>query len=278
MGGADTSKLTTFSVRKPGSTLSKVAKLRMSKPAPTSNTTANAISVITSALRVRCAARRPLELRTLSLSICPISTPAEWNAGTSPNSRPVSTAIATEKASTRPSIATFSRRGKPLGPNATIASTIHAASAPPMIAPASERRTLSVTSWRTIRPRPAPSAVRTAISVSRPAARTSSRLATLAHAMRSTNVTAPNIVSSVPRTSPTSDRCSSSAVPPKFAFDFGNSCFSRAPTAAMSRFAAVSDTPGRRRAIAVMKCAPRFEGSLIHDSMTNGTQTSGVDG
>ena len=62
------------------------------------------------------------------------------------------------------------------------------AEAPPAIA----RSALSVSSWRTSRPRPAPSAARTAISGCRapPFAR-ACRFATFAQAMSSTNPTAP---------------------------------------------------------------------------------------
>ena len=51
-----------------------------------------------------------------------------------------------------------------------------------------------------MRPRPAPIAARIAISRRRPVARTSSRLATFAHAMSSTKLTAPSRTSSVGRT------------------------------------------------------------------------------
>ena len=68
--------------------------------------------------------------------------------------------------------------------------------------PARESNTLSVSNWRTMRPRPAPIAARMANSRLRPVARTSSRLATLAHAISSTSPTAPSIVSSELRASP----------------------------------------------------------------------------
>ena len=170
----------------------------------------------------------------------------------------------------------FSRRGSPRGPNATIASTAHAASAPPTAAPRAEISRLSVMSCRMMRPRPAPSAVRTAISVSRDDARTSSRFATFAHAMSSTNPTAPNIVYKQPRDvaddaipeGPAPFRRTSRSIR-------GYSFCSRSPTLDMSRFAASTVTPGRSRAIAEMKCAPRFSGSVIHGSNTNGIQRSG---
>ena len=67
--------------------------------------------------------------------------------------------------------------------------------ATPSGAAASAISTLSVSSWRTMRPRPAPSAERTAISRCRTVALDSSRFATLAHAISSsTRLTAPIIV------------------------------------------------------------------------------------
>ena len=62
-------------------------------------------------------------------------------------------------------------------------------------------RMLSVSNCRTMRPRPAPSAARTAISRCRAVARASSRFATFAHAISSTSVTAPIIVNTMRRTS-----------------------------------------------------------------------------
>ena len=62
----------------------------------------------------------------------------------------------------------------------------HGRTAVPRPPPHSASTTLSVSSWRTIRPRPAPSAVRTAISRARAAPRASSRFATLPHAISST--------------------------------------------------------------------------------------------
>ena len=62
--------------------------------------------------------------------------------------------------------------------------------------------TLSVSSCRTIRPRPAPMAARTDISRARAVARASNRLATFAHAISRTSVTAPMAVSVTSVTSP----------------------------------------------------------------------------
>ena len=84
----------------------------------------------------------------------------------------------------------------------------------PSTPPASESSTLSVSSCRMMRPRPAPIAARTAISRLRPVARTSSRFATFAHAMSSTRPTAPSRIHSVVWTSRTISFCSSSTLNP----------------------------------------------------------------
>ena len=68
--------------------------------------------------------------------------------------------------------------------------------------PARDSNTLSVSNWRTMRARPAPSAERIANSRLRTVARTSSRLATLAQEISSTSPTAPSIISSELRASP----------------------------------------------------------------------------
>ena len=70
----------------------------------------------------------------------------------------------------------------------------------PAAPPASDSTTLSVSSWRTIRARLAPSADRMAISRWRTLARTSSRLATFAHAISRTKLTAPARIQSEDRT------------------------------------------------------------------------------
>ena len=112
------------------------------------------------------------------------------------------------------STATASSRGIPCGLSDTRNATPHTASSSPSAPPASERITHSVSSWRTSRPRPAPSAARTAISDSRAAARASSRLATLAQAMSSTKPTAPSRTSTERRMSPTIASCSGYVVMP----------------------------------------------------------------
>ena len=83
--------------------------------------------------------------------------------------------------------------------NATSRSRPAAASAKPRAPPKSASSVLSVSSWRTSRPRPAPSAARIASSRLRRSMRDSIRLATLAQAISSTQPTAPSSTSSVGR-------------------------------------------------------------------------------
>ena len=110
-------------------------------------------------------------------------------AGTSPNSRPVATATAVVNASTGASIVNCIQNGMPPRMFALIHWRNAYANAMPSAAPMSATMTLSVSSWRTMRQRSAPSATRTAISFERAVARARSRLATFAHAMSSTNAT-----------------------------------------------------------------------------------------
>ena len=101
-------------------------------------------------------------------------------------------------------------------------------------APRSRRRcrrrsastTLSVSSWRTSRIRPAPTAARTTISRPRAEARASSRLATLAQAISSTKATAPSSTNSVCRVSPTTASCSGTTAMPLSALLTGYCCAS----------------------------------------------------
>ena len=81
--------------------------------------------------------------------------------------------------------------------------------ASPSAPPAMPSSTLSSSNSRAIRPQPAPSAARIASSCCRPSARTSSRFATLAHAINSTMPTVPISTHSVLPTSPTRSSFSS---------------------------------------------------------------------
>ena len=120
-------------------------------------------------------------------------------AGARPTSTAVAAAARVVYSSTRASKLNWCGRGTSPGISAPSAWTPHQASSRPRPAPSAASTRLSVSSWRAMRPRPAPSAARTASSRRRPVARTSSRLATFAQAMISTKATAPSSSSSAGR-------------------------------------------------------------------------------
>ncbi len=95
-------------------------------------------------------------------------------------------------------------RGSSAAPITPSARTPAYARATPNAPPRSDSTTLSVTSCRSRRPRPAPSAERTASSDCRADARASSSEAMFTHVIRSTKATAPISTSSGRRTSPSS--------------------------------------------------------------------------
>ena len=115
----------------------------------------------------------------------------DCRAGISPNKAVVSTIIAIEKRATRQS----KPSSMPTGPTgvesarSAIARPTTAAIPKPTAEPSPESRRLSVRSWRTMRPRPAPIAKRTAISRRRVVQRASSRFAMLTHAISRTIIT-----------------------------------------------------------------------------------------
>ena len=136
------------------------------------------------------------------------------NAGTSPNKMPQSSAMPAVNSKTFQSIPTSLARGNPEGNRCSATFVPHAAITKPSPPPASASSMLSVRSCRTILPRPAPSAARTANSRLRPIERARRRLATFTHAIKSTNPTAASNTSSSRRTSPTSCSLSGMSVAP----------------------------------------------------------------
>ena len=166
---------------------------------------------MTSSRPARPCAAAPL-VRPPSFSVSFSSARDAWIAGAIPNSTPVTSDTSAVNAATRPSTPTSRRRGMLSGADATSASTPQNASSRPTAPPASAMSTLSVSSCWTIRPRLAPSAVRSAISLRRDAARASSRFATLAHAISSTRPTAPSRTKSARPVSPTISSCSGRTV------------------------------------------------------------------
>ena len=164
-------------------------KLFIISPAPISSTSARPICAVTSAPRSRCFAIPSEPPRVDSLSAAERSILEVCSAGTSPKNSPVAIETSAVNPRTRPLTDTSGR--EPAGRLAMIAFKPPQAKIPPSTPPKIASSTLSVSSCRTIRPRPAPSEDRTAISVRREAARASSNPATLAQAISSTNPTAP---------------------------------------------------------------------------------------
>ena len=106
-------------------------------------------------------------------------------------------------ASTPPSIWISRRRGRSSGAMASRVSSAKRARSSPRAPPTSASTRLSVRSCRRRRERPAPIAVRSAISRSRVEARASRRLATLAQAISSTKATAASRTTIAGRIDPT---------------------------------------------------------------------------
>ena len=187
----------------PGSMPCRARKLRIISPAQTRSTSASANSEPTRSMRRRERPGPSVEPRSPSRSDSPASRRDSCSAGRRPKAIPVKRDTPSAKANTRPSMPIVSTRGMLEGLSATSTRIPQAASPSPAAPPASASARLSVRNWRTSRERLAPSAVRTATSFWRAAARASSMWATLAQAIRRTNATAPSSTRSPGRTSPT---------------------------------------------------------------------------
>ena len=199
--GSVTPKVSTLCGLIPGFTLHRAARLRIINPAPASRTRASAISTATKTLCVRC--REPLDPRPPSFNVSPRLERASLSAGASPKKIPTSSATPRVKSRTCRSTPISFTRGSAAGREFKTDLVPQYASSSPAPALASESTTLSVSSCRTTRTRPAPSAARIVNSRVRPVARASSRLATLAHAISRTKPTAPSSTSRNGRTFPT---------------------------------------------------------------------------
>ena len=169
-------------------------------------------------------------------------------AGTMPNTTAVRMETAAVNASTGRSSESSLNLGKLGGAAAMNNRNPPQARRIPNRPPINERGRLSVTSWRTILQRPAPMAVRTAISVRRDAARANSRPATLAQPINSTNPTAPCSNSRGDRSCPYRDSVIVCTTEPMFLLRPGSEEACWAKSAAISACACLRDTPGFRRA------------------------------
>ncbi len=155
------------------------------------------------------------------------------------------------------------------GPAAMSARTPHVAARIPHVPPARAKSALSASSCATRRPRVAPSAVRTASSRCRDAARASNMWATFAHAMSRTNETAARRTTSGVRMSPTTFSLRGSSTTSRLVP--GNSRSSRDDTAPRSARACSSVTPGRSRANIRRLCDVRL---LARAPNASGAHTS----
>ena len=164
------------------------AKLRVKSDADTSSTRLSATCAATSVCRSR--PRGPVPVADVAFSVAPTSGRDARSAGTRPARMAAATESVVAKIRLRPSSPLSNATGYGVGgtnrfsrPDAQFAATR------PPAHPAADSSRLSTSSCRTMRPREAPTARRTAISRWRPAARTRSRPATFAHAMSSTSPT-----------------------------------------------------------------------------------------
>ena len=171
------------------------ARLRSVRPAPTKSTTASASSSTTKTACVRC--RAPLEPRPPSFKVLFWSGDAVFRAGARPKSTPATMETASVKSRTRESTRTSFALGSACGRAPNHACVPHHEKNAPKAPPATDSSRLSVSNCRMTRRCVAPRTERIANSLARPIARASSRLATFAQAISSTNPTAASNTSSV---------------------------------------------------------------------------------
>ena len=181
-------------------------KLRIMSPEPISSTNDSATSAATTPPRNSFAPPRP-GVRPAARNTSPRSGRDARNAGTTPNSSADTTAHTIVNARTNGSSDTVSSRGKFVGASATRSRMPSCARAKPSTAPPVASKRLSANICLTSRQGEPPNAARTASSRSRTEVRTSSRLATFAHAISSTKTTAPINARIAGRTSATMSSC-----------------------------------------------------------------------
>ena len=191
------SAVTTFVGSNPRSRVTNSTKLRKSRPAPVKRTSASATCTTASTACPRFFRRLPKPPAPCPVSSVRVrSARDQARAGAVPNSRPAKTDSPAANATIVPSAATAASPGTARGTRTGAVRTIPAATATPTVPPTRPRTTLSVSSWRTTLPRPAPSAPRTTSSRRRAMLRASNRPATFAQASSSTSpVAAPSIAS-----------------------------------------------------------------------------------
>ena len=132
---------------------------------------------------------------------------APGSAGARPNNIPTRSEETSVNSNTGPLSCTSASRGMAVVAVARSARMPHTAMAKPTPPPISESKALSVSNWRISRTRPAPRAVRRAISRCRATPRASIKFATFAQAMSKTKVTAPKMIKIGSRASPATSCC-----------------------------------------------------------------------
>ena len=172
-------------------TSSTRTRLRINRPAPTSRTQANATSDTTSALRIDFRRRPSVDPRLASFSASWSAEVCGCSAGASPKTTPVRIATATVNPRTVASIRRPASKGMLTASRCASARVPAIASNTPSRPPVPASTSPSVSICATSRRRPAPSAVRMAISFCRAAVRASSRFERFAHTISITMPTAP---------------------------------------------------------------------------------------
>src|SRR5438034_1397142 len=172
------------SVLTPESTRCKRQKLLVRSPALINSMTASESSVTTSRLCQRLLPVLSVVARPLSFNASSRLNLVVCHLGASPNSSPVTTETSAVQPSTRPSMPTWLNRGIVSGAIFSNTRTPTMANSVPNAPPVRANKVLSVRSCRMMRERLAPSAVRSDISLTRAAERTSMRLATLTAAIQ----------------------------------------------------------------------------------------------
>ena len=241
--GSRNSAVSNRSGSKPSGTCRMRSRLRVSRPAATSSTMQSASCTATKIVRASPRpGAAPSPVRVWSASARPAR--AAQRAGSAPNRRPAPTVIATEKKSTGPSSSTGPSAGSPPGAAATSATMAQRARRIPHTPPMAASTRFSVSSCRTSRPRPAPSAARSDSSRRREVERASCRLAMLAQAMSRISATKPSRMSSVGRVFPTRYSRSGTTDAPTPALVAGNSAASARAMAERSACACARVAPG----------------------------------
>ena len=178
------------------------SRLRTRSPAPASRLTASASCPATSAPRASRTPRRSDPPRPSSRSVVCTSPRAARSAGTSPKTAPAVSATTPVTSTTVQSIERSAYGGSAGSARPRSAASESAARRSPMPPPATARIALSVSSCRITRPRPAPSATRTANSFRRESARESSAPPRFAQVMMRTRPALARRMTSGVRVSP----------------------------------------------------------------------------